>query len=369
MNNRYLNLDALRGIAALLVVWQHSSETFVRLPAIAKNGTLLADLADSVDFGRIGVICFFLISGFVIPYSLSGTGATVQKFAIRRLFRLYPAYWTSLLLAVIASAAFSSVHYSTATIAANTTMLQELFGFDNIQGLYWTLTVELIFYGICAAAFCAGMLNRPLPLLLLCWGSLAVFVGWRLLGKIVPAATDFPSPITYTPYCLAVMFCGTLIRYYHSHKTGYWFALLGIAATFAIPLVVLILAALGMEVTNNPVRFGTPHLLALTIFLTALQLPRKLPGFVVFLGTISYSVYLFHPIAMQAIHWSIRQDWGQSFGSFSLGAYILATALLATGFAWLMYKLVEHPAIRLGRHLSRSTHRPVAEPSAPGATG
>ncbi len=68
--NRFASLDALRGLAALLVVWQHSSESFVKLGSVAANGTLLADIAWNVDFGRIGVICFFLISGFVIPSSL-----------------------------------------------------------------------------------------------------------------------------------------------------------------------------------------------------------------------------------------------------------------------------------------------------------
>ena len=59
-NNRFETIDALRGIAALLVIWQHSSETFIRKIGVAQHGTFLADIAKDYDFGRIGIIVFFL---------------------------------------------------------------------------------------------------------------------------------------------------------------------------------------------------------------------------------------------------------------------------------------------------------------------
>lgn len=354
MTSRLLNLDALRGIAAFLVVWQHSSELFVRNPDIAQRGTLLADIAATVDFGRIGVICFFLISGFVIPYSLSGPRASVGRFAIRRVFRLYPVYWTSIILAVVCAAALNNQHFPTATIVANTTMLQGLFGFENIQGLYWTLTIELIFYCLCAATFALRLLDRPLSLLLLCWGSLFVFVAWRLVGKLIPAAVDFPSPITYTPYCLAVMFCGALIRYCHTNRSGYLYALLGLSATFAIPLCLLMLALLGIHLIEGPIRFGSAHLIALAVFLIVLLVPKTPPRMLVFFGTISYSLYLFHPVAMQVLRWTMQQDWGQFLSGHALGFYISITAGLTIIIAWTMYRLVEQPSIDMGRALSKS---------------
>ncbi|HEY2673131.1 MAG TPA: acyltransferase family protein, partial [Rugosimonospora sp.] len=79
-------LEAVRGSAATLVVLQH----------------LLADEFPAyqrwtyhhVDLGRIGVVAFFLVSGYVIPLSL--TGQTLRTFATRRFFRLYPSYWVAL---------------------------------------------------------------------------------------------------------------------------------------------------------------------------------------------------------------------------------------------------------------------------------
>ena len=108
-SGRFHSLDALRGIAALLVVWQHTSERFALLPNISEQGTLLAKIAYSVDFGRIGVIIFFLISGFIIPSSLKGNDPRALKhFATKRFFRLYPVYWVSIFGAVCPQSGGSS---------------------------------------------------------------------------------------------------------------------------------------------------------------------------------------------------------------------------------------------------------------------
>ena len=98
---RLAYIDTQRGIAALLVIWLHASEVFVQLPK-APSGGWLFDLAWAVDTGRIGVVLFFAISGFVIPSSLAAkdgetTTHALKVFLIRRFFRLYPAYWVSVL--------------------------------------------------------------------------------------------------------------------------------------------------------------------------------------------------------------------------------------------------------------------------------
>ena len=65
--NRFSHIDALRGIAALLVIWLHVSEVFVHIsPETAAQGTALYTVAWAVDVGRVGVVVFFAISGFVV---------------------------------------------------------------------------------------------------------------------------------------------------------------------------------------------------------------------------------------------------------------------------------------------------------------
>ena len=102
---RINHVDSIRGIAALLVVYMHVSEVFIRqFPAVKGNGTLLYDIARSVDFGRIGVIAFFAISGFVICSSLKGErGFVAAKFLVSRFFRSYPTFWFSIVAVVAVS--------------------------------------------------------------------------------------------------------------------------------------------------------------------------------------------------------------------------------------------------------------------------
>ena len=80
-SKRFHELDALRGIAALMVVFFH----FTIGRAEAKLGFKL---------GTTGVDLFFIISGFVIFMSLSKVKSSLD-FVINRVSRLYPTYWVS----------------------------------------------------------------------------------------------------------------------------------------------------------------------------------------------------------------------------------------------------------------------------------
>jgi peptidoglycan/LPS O-acetylase OafA/YrhL len=71
-SNRMGHIDSIRGIAALLVAFLHISEEYVQIPAIKAHGTFLYEIAYQFDFGRIGVVAFFAISGFVICPTLKG---------------------------------------------------------------------------------------------------------------------------------------------------------------------------------------------------------------------------------------------------------------------------------------------------------
>src|SRR5690349_14535879 len=67
--DRFRYIDTLRAIAALLVVWLHSVQTLARVnPETGRNAYI--DLIDRLDVGHVGVVVFFLVSGFVIPFSI-----------------------------------------------------------------------------------------------------------------------------------------------------------------------------------------------------------------------------------------------------------------------------------------------------------
>src|SRR4051794_11550923 len=95
---RFAHVDALRAIAALLVVWTHAAEIFGRVP----GGSWLWTVARDYDFGRIGVVAFFGVSGFLVPRTIDpAQPQAARNFIVRRFFRLYPAFWLSVPLGLI----------------------------------------------------------------------------------------------------------------------------------------------------------------------------------------------------------------------------------------------------------------------------
>ncbi|MFV8781122.1 acyltransferase family protein [Microbulbifer sp. SA54] len=349
-------LDALRGIAALLVVWQHTSESFVKIPGVAERGSWLADVAWSVDFGRIGVVCFFLISGFIIPHSFSSGQGALKQFAVRRFFRLFPIYWLSVLLAILIGGVFASRSWEPATIVANLTMLQKIFGYAHIQGLYWTLQVELIFYSICAGLFFAGKLRNMVFLTILSVGLVALFAVQEIFIRLQGWGLGVSAELRYIPYFLAIMFCGTILRAViwddNSLRMKIFF-LMAPAAAFSIPVGVLFLHWVGISVIDAPIRFGAPYPIALAVFLLAVFLPWQVPKLLSWLGLISYSVYLFHPVVMTLVHWLHKQSWAAFTGHWSLWVFMGWAFLVTILIASATYYLVERPAIQLGRRFSR----------------
>jgi peptidoglycan/LPS O-acetylase OafA/YrhL len=128
-------LDLLRFIAALAVVFYH----YLALP-----GSSFPQLAAVAQYGYLGVPLFFMISGFVI--AASAERRSPFTFLISRGARLYPAFWIGVFFTAGISYTFSDSPPSISDILLNLTMLNDYLGVKNIDGVYWTLQVELKFY-------------------------------------------------------------------------------------------------------------------------------------------------------------------------------------------------------------------------------
>lgn len=139
--NRIKEIDALRGIAAILVLFYHYTTRYHQI-FVHPYGVPFY-----VPWGQYGVDLFFMISGYVIYASLEYQ-TSIRKFVISRISRLYPSYWVAITLTFVV-VYFNPLPHRTRTFSEylfNWTMLQHFFKIPHVDWVYWTLSYELIFY-------------------------------------------------------------------------------------------------------------------------------------------------------------------------------------------------------------------------------
>ena len=143
-------MDALRGVAILAIVFFHF--TFGREEANLgfKLGTTCLDL-------------LFIISGFVIMMSIHRVKSSFE-FIIKRIVRLYPTYWTAVTFTFLLISTFT-LYYNKGEIdfvryLGNMTMFQFYLKIKNLDGPYWTMIIELIFYFVVLFLFHFKKINH-----------------------------------------------------------------------------------------------------------------------------------------------------------------------------------------------------------------
>ncbi|MQR87066.1 acyltransferase family protein [Bacillus megaterium] len=336
-------LDAIRGIGAIMVMiihlWEKHSEYSANQSSITY--IILNFLIRGIyDFGKIGVVLFFAVSGFVIPYSLLRHGSNnVLRFIVSRFFRLYPLYWISIGLAVT----FVSHEISMKQLIANITMFQGFLFVDNILGAYWTLQIELAFYILCTFLFIFKLLQKDYMIILNIYG----WTTFALALAITRYITGLEMPVAL-PLGLAVMFFGLAFRKYmfqegniHTRK---------IYATLVFFLIMTIPISI-FAYSQYWYKYVITYSIALTFFILFSNFRNKKFIFLSFLGKISYSVYLLHPIFALAVYEHLSNTYfGKYVGSFILMLLSIICALISST---IFYYLIEKPSVNLGKILTR----------------
>src|SRR5262245_59986169 len=149
---RFLLIDGLRGIAAISVVMFHLDLAITR----SSPGWTPALIHALLREGFLGVDIFFVISGFVIAYSVRNgdyTPGYLLRFWFRRSIRLDPPYWFAIaaeIILIIAGLRFlPELHTPIPTaqnVVAHVFYAQNFYGYDNILTIFWTLCYEVQFY-------------------------------------------------------------------------------------------------------------------------------------------------------------------------------------------------------------------------------
>ncbi|TDY30268.1 acyltransferase [Janthinobacterium sp. 75] len=337
---RLFYLDAIRGIAALMVVFSHYNE---RTP-VHKFW-----LFEFFTPGQFGVVVFFILSGFVIPYSFEHSKGNSRSFLISRFFRLYPAYWLSVLLAAVSAIYFLKSPFPLGMVVANLTMVQKLFGYSDAFGTYWTLFIELIFYGLCVALSIGGVLsNLKFKFYLsISFLFLSVITAWMRNRYNL----NMPVGIVVS---LSMMLFGSVWRDFIVNKgrMAKIYSILWILV-FLITFPIVSFSVYDLDNGHGESAFnyiGSFFLgvLFFVLLTTKLKIENKV---LVYLGAVSYSMYLLHPFVLEFT--SSMIDLSSGFYPYYFLLYIFLVLIMSS----LSYFLVEKPAIRIGRkmrdHLNR----------------
>ncbi len=330
-------------------------------PATVAHGSALNDLFARVDIGRIGVVVFFLVSGFVVPFSIrADSTAPVQGFAIRRLFRIFPAYWLSVPLAAFAFFWAAGSPFSTRELLVNLTLLQDIVGVRPAEGVYWTLLVELVFYALCIVLLLGRSLfsTRRLAIVAASLALLHVFAMFMVwLGRPVASVS-----LAFWPLNLSLMFFGALYRM--QATAGADRVASSILKALAIFYALALPAGALLAVHKVPT-YTIAYALGFLVFVAGTRVVRVETALTDWLGRISYSIYLLHPIVAELLYlWLLRQPVASPWRAQPLAAYLAVVTALTLCAAALAYRFVEAPAIRLGHRLAARRERAVARDDA-----
>ena len=371
------HIDSIRGIAALTVVFIHSSSAFTKFPSIEAQGMLFHDLIFRFHVGMAGVMAFFAISGFVIIPTLRGTKASgTRRFLISRFFRLYPPFWTAIILYLSVKVITEQYSVDWDQVLGNIPMLYTAFDVKPVIGVFWTLEVELMFYLLCLVLFLFGWLDSPVKLFIVGVVLMAIYQGIANRPEVRAAITDATSNVWMDlPRHLAIMFWGGLFRTWYDDRQrvcdilGYQVPVIVLVVGLAFIIVLRPIIVVDVAIYNRDgaaFSWAFPYIAGLGMLVVGALWIRISHPFFVWLGTVSYSLYLLHPVVIMPLRKLVEND-PATWGGMHVSVYILVVCVLSILLASLVYLLVEKPSINLGRFLDRKTRgRPVfsAEKSA-----
>lgn len=331
---RLLELDLLRFLAALAVVLFHYTSRGYAAGASPAHFPQISELS---YYGHMGVDIFFMISGFVIL--LSAWHAPLEKFAVSRILRIYPAFWIGATLTFASILVFQeSPQFSFLDYLKNLTLTYKAFDVWPLDGVYWSLLLEVQFYVFVGVLILLRLLTK-IELILACWFLLAIlsYNGW--VNSYVEALF-FPE---WSGYFIAG--CIFYLARLHGFSTLRTILLLG-------TLVMNILFSLRREevlARESSVEFHSLAVISIVaaFYLIFLFLAIKPKGvglrwiWLPSLGALTYPLYLIH----QVIGYELLGVLQPVMGNWPALALVLAGMLL---LSWL---IVRYPEPLLRRNL------------------
>lgn len=364
--------NALRGLAAILVLVSHYLGVFWTNRDGAARYTLLPPLPERfvtpppvewlhihawVNWGALGVGLFFLISGFVIPFSL--VNRSRLSFAVARVWRLFPTYaagFTITLIALYLSTRAAGIEwpYSHYEMAVHYVPgLRDHFRTPNIDGIIWTLEVEVKFY-IIIAILSPWLTKRPIVILFvsaaLAFFQKSYFMNASLVDEWVPILSWFLQPFALSAHFLILMFVGVTLNLRFTGR------LTSVAAATVLALQYLIFAWMWPDHSSTPsVGAFLSYSASIPIFLLSMLLHQHFRHnpMTNFFAEISYPLYVVHAVMGYVLMNALLM------AGFGATTVIIAATLTSLAIATLLHHMVERPTQQIGRSLSQRLQPPT----------
>ncbi|SRR6266481_1149562 len=326
-NAEFRTVTALRGLASLAVCLFHLGN----IQSVGWTGQ-----------GFLGVQCFFVISGFVIPYSLHRAKYRESEFwryLARRAVRIDPPYLASIVLAIATGLLVAAtpwyrgqeVHFTLPQVAAHLGYVNNFLGFKPISPVYWTLGIEFQYY-ILVGLFCGALLRANRLLVFAIAGASIALNHW------LPASFDHRYLILQW---MTIFLAGITVASFRCGLMSRMEAVIRVVALCATAAFIVPKPAMAL------VAFGTALLILFTDWSS-----RPLD----WLGRMSYSLYLIHvPLGERLMAIGARLV----SSPVAVSLWLLMSLALTLVAAALFALVIEAPAIRWARRISY--HREPAD--------
>lgn len=355
-------IDTLRGLAALYVLLYHTALVpNPPLPVPASIGWIVLN-------GGTGVTLFFVVSAFTLclsSHSHAGEPDALFRYGVRRVFRIVPLFYLWVALSWLRDAAAFGQYHPASSVLLNLTFLYNFVPGEETSFVWagWTLGVEMVFYAMFPWIFLGvTTVGRAVAFL-------AVTIGVAALHQRIGATLPMPEALraSYLHFSvfhmLPVFACGVLAWRVHERY---------IAGRPRSPVLSIVLVACGLGgyvlLLNGWLTTRLDSLYWQALVYSALLLGLSIVPWrlfvnrvTVYLGTISYSLYLNHPTIVILLRPIYRWFYAQPI---PLMAQFVASAIVTIAVVVIVstitYRLIEQPCIRFGSRLIKRSALPRA---------
>ena len=317
------SLDVLRGVAIISVLIGHAWPTALSAP---KSLTLF--------FGQFGVILFFFLSGFLMDRTYA-EHPQLLPFAIRRLFRILPMYWVSILLIVALEGG-----WTLRDVIANAFFATGPMHVARMSGVYWTLYIEMLFYATIPLVFLAG--RRAI--------QFSPYVAIGLFGTL----WAFGVRSGVAPHYLAYCYLGLQFGAWQRQVISGVLLLISLATVTAAASVLPFISPFPDIVSPF---FGLAPLVCAILLYAAIRVLFRARA-IEFFGHISYSLYLLHAIVISDVGAFLISN---GYSSWTAAVTCVGVACVLSAITLVV---IERPAIAAGRRLVKLfSHAKVGAPA------